>query len=76
MPFRQPTMPVKFRMCRPVQLDGVADTGTSGYDGDGKEATKALIFNPTGLVVDGSGNVFFSDTRNQVVRKVTSNGTI
>jgi uncharacterized protein (TIGR03437 family) len=51
-------------------------TGTAGYAGDGKAASAAQVFNPTGIVVDGSGNIYFSDTRNQVVRKVTSSGTI
>src|SRR5262249_11183017 len=57
-------------------INTIAGTGTAGYDGDGKEASKAKVFNPTGIVVDSSGNVFFSDTRNQVIRKITSGGTI
>jgi uncharacterized protein (TIGR03437 family) len=65
----------RIRMATASSISTLAGTGTAGYDGDGKDATKALLFSPAGIVVDGSGNVYFSDTRNQVIRKVTS-GTI
>jgi hypothetical protein len=40
----------------------VAGNGTAGYISDGVPATATEIFNPDGIVVDDSGNVFFSDT--------------
>src|SRR5262249_32547328 len=54
----------------------IAGNGTAGYSGDGSDATKAELFDPIGLTVDSSGNVYVSDIRNQVVRKITSSGTI
>ncbi len=46
------------------------------YTGDGGAATKAQIGTPYGLAVDSSGNLYISDTGNNVVRKVDSSGTI
>ena len=54
----------------------VAGTGTAGYDGDGAAATSAAIHDPCGIVLDGSGNIYFSDTLNGVVRKITASGII
>lgn len=46
-------------------IDGVP---TPGYYGDGGFATKALLSFPRGIAVDSSGNVYVSDTQNQVIR--------
>jgi sugar lactone lactonase YvrE len=65
---------------RKLATDGtittVAGSGTASYNGDGAAATSAAIHDPCGIVVDGSGNFYFSDTFNAVVRKVTAGGTI
>jgi uncharacterized protein (TIGR03437 family) len=53
----------------------IAGNGTSGYSGDKGPATSAALFNPTGVAVDLSGNVFIADASNHVVREV-SNGNI
>ena len=50
----------------------IAGTGTGGYSGDGGLATSAKIYNPAGLAVDSSGNVYFGETANNVIRKVTA----
>jgi len=47
-----------------------------GYAGDGYQATNAKLFNPTGVAVDTNLNVYIADTRNQVIRKVTTAGVI
>jgi sugar lactone lactonase YvrE len=47
-----------------------AGNGTMGYTGDGGSATKAELFSPNGVAVDGAGNLFIADTDNGLVRRV------
>ena len=47
-----------------------------GYNGDGIAATQAEISFPQGLVVDAAGNLYFSDSGNNRVRKVDQQGII
>ncbi len=54
----------------------VAGTGTYGYSGDGGPAVQARLSSPTGLVIDGPGNLFIADSNNSCVRKVAVDGTI
>lgn len=65
---------------RTVQTDGIirtiAGTGTRGFSGDGAAATSALISAPYGIAVDTAGNVYFSDSQNNMVRKISTTGTI
>ena len=65
---------------RQVQPSGsistIAGNGTAGYSGDGHAAISAELYNPFGVIVDGSGNYYIADTYNDVVRKVTSGATI
>jgi len=65
---------------RKVTPDGVistvAGTGVLGFSGDGGPATSAQLANsgsegPTGVAVDGFGNLFIADWYNGRVRKVT-----
>ncbi len=67
---------------RRVDLNGiittVAGNGTAGSSGDGGLAVAAQLSldgDHTGLVVDAAGNLYFSDSRNHRVRRV-SDGTI
>lgn len=48
----------------------VAGNGTAGNAGDGGAATSATLYNPNGLAVDSSGNIYFADTHSHVVRKI------
>jgi trimeric autotransporter adhesin len=48
----------------------VAGNGTAGYKGDGSLATSAELDRPTGVVVDGSGNIYIADAGNNVIRCV------
>jgi uncharacterized protein (TIGR03437 family) len=57
-------------------INTLAGDGTAGYSGDGKAASQAQLYDPTGIVVDAKGNVYVSDTRNQVVRMITTAGII
>jgi streptogramin lyase len=52
-------------------IDTVVGQGTNaGSAGDGGLATEALLNTPTGVYVDASGNIYVTDTKNDVVRKV------
>lgn len=48
----------------------IAGTGIPAYSGDGGAATAARMYDPTGVAVDDSGNVFISDNGNAAIRKV------
>ena len=48
----------------------IAGTGVNGYSGDGGPATNAQLFNPYGLYADSTGNVYFADNGNDVIRRV------
>jgi sugar lactone lactonase YvrE len=48
----------------------VAGSGTYGYTGDGGPATLAQTNGAYGVVKDASGNLYFSDESNHMVRKV------
>jgi len=55
----------------------IAGTGTLGgctLNGDGDQATTILLCDTSGIAVDSSGDVFFSDRLMDVVRKVTPAG--
>ncbi len=57
-------------------ISTVAGNGSAGYSGDGGAATSAQLWNPTGVSVDGSGNLYIADESNQRIRKVDSTGNI
>jgi DNA-binding beta-propeller fold protein YncE len=63
---------------RKVDMTGIITTvagiGESGYSGDGGEAKKAKIYGPTGLAVDQTGKLYFSDTFNNRVRRIDTAG--
>lgn len=54
----------------------IAGTGVTGSGGDGGPGTAATLFAPTGITVDGAGNIYFTDGSNHRVRKVTPSGQI
>jgi hypothetical protein len=45
--------------------------GTDGL-GDGGAATAAVLSNPTGLALDGSGNLYIADTGDNMIRQVNA----
>ncbi len=63
---------------RKIATDGTISTfagnGNAGYSGDGGGAGGATLNNPTGLAIDGSGNIYVADTDNSVIRKITPGG--
>ena len=54
----------------------IAGTGKDGFSGDGGPATQAQLNFPTGVAVDGEGNLYIADAPNDRIRKVDSTGTI
>jgi DNA-binding beta-propeller fold protein YncE len=48
----------------------VAGTGDSGYNGDGMPATDAGLAGPSGLALDGDGNLYVADTFNGRIRMI------
>jgi hypothetical protein len=52
------------------QISTVAGTGTASYTGDNGPATGATLTTPSGIALDGAGNLYIADTGNNVIRKV------
>jgi NHL repeat-containing protein len=48
----------------------------NGFAGDGGPAAQALLNQPSKAAVDGAGNIFILDQRNQRIRKIDFNGII
>jgi hypothetical protein len=48
----------------------VAGSGTAGYSGDGGPATRAKLFGPEGVAVDGEGDLLIADAHGDRVRLV------
>lgn len=60
--------------CLPWQVTTLAGDGTAGYK-DLPGASAEFRF-PEGVALDGQGNVFVSDTYNQVIRKISPAGVV
>ncbi len=56
--------------------DFARDGPRGGFSGDGGPAVQAQLRRPTGVAVDGAGNLYITDTWNNRIRKVDSAGTI
>ncbi len=57
-------------------LSVVAGNGTAGFSGDDGAATLAMLNAPSGVALDGHGNLFIADTDNHRIRKVDTSGII
>ena len=53
-----------------------AGDGTSGFGGDGGQATAARLSAPWGVAVDGSDNLYIADRNNHRIRRVDADGNI
>jgi uncharacterized protein (TIGR03437 family) len=55
----------------------IAGTGQAGFSGDNGPAVQASINGPTAIKVDAAGNVYFSDSGNNRIRRIAAtSGTI
>ena len=54
----------------------IAGTGTEGFSGDGGPATSAMLRRAVDLAVDAFGNVYFADSVDHRIRKISTNGLI
>jgi sugar lactone lactonase YvrE len=54
----------------------VAGSGTAGFGGDGKSATRAQLNLPNAVAVDDSGAIYIADSDNDRVRRVDPAGKI
>jgi sugar lactone lactonase YvrE len=57
-------------------LTVVAGNRIGGFSGDGGPATAASLNRPHGVALDAAGNLYFADSYNHRIRKVTAAGTI
>ncbi len=64
------------RVVKGGTISTFAGVEIAGYGGDNGAATSAQLTQPTGLAVDSSGNIYISDTNNNLVRKVSTSGII
>ena len=54
----------------------IAGNGIAGYSGDGGISTAAKLNSPSGIIVDPAGNIYFVDSFNCVIRKISVTGKI
>lgn len=70
----------KHHIVRKVSASGIitkfAGNDTAGYAGDGDFAILARLDSPYAVAADRKGNVFISDIKNNVIRKVDPSGVI
>jgi uncharacterized protein (TIGR03437 family) len=57
-------------------ISTVVGNGVTSYSGDGGSAQSALMSAPAGAVSASGGVVYISDTNNQRIRKIASDGTV
>ena len=70
----------KCHVVRKVDANGIistlAGTGEAGYAADGTIGTAARLDVPYGVAISAEGQVYFSDTGNNCVRRIRSDGTL
>jgi len=54
----------------------VAGNGKAGFSGDGRQAIRAELHQPAGMVVVPDGTVYFADMANNRIREIAPNGRI
>ena len=54
----------------------IAGTGVEGYSGDGGPATSAMLHRAVDLAIDSFGNIYFADSVDNRIRKISTAGII
>ncbi len=57
-------------------LTTIAGNGNIGYSGDNGPGVNAALNEPTGMALDSKGYLYFCDTANSVIRKISPDGII
>lgn len=71
------TLDYRIRKVTPAGIiSTIAGTGVPGFSGDGGPATAARLSSPENPAIDGSGNIYFADSENNRVRRISSSGII
>ena len=52
-------------------ISTIAGTGEAGYTGDGQTAANSTLSVPSGVALDGAGNLYIADTGNNVIRMIS-----
>ena len=63
-------------MDRSGRIETIAGTGQPGFSPDGTSARAAQIHTPFGLIVAADGRVYFADSYNHRVRRITVSGQL
>lgn len=59
-----------------AEVTTIAGTGEQGYSGDNGPATQAKLYWPSDVAVGADGAVYIADSKNNVIRKIRTNGII
>ncbi len=59
-----------------LELETVVGDGTAGFAGDGGPAADAWLNSPTGVDALDDGTLYIADSQNNVIRRVSPDGTI
>ncbi|HTL82464.1 MAG TPA: T9SS type A sorting domain-containing protein [Bacteroidia bacterium] len=74
------TLSILFLFCvlatRAQIIQTIAGTGGNTFSGDGGPAVNAQLFFPERIALDQNGNVYFTDSHNNRIRKIDPSGII
>ena len=57
-------------------ISTIAGTGEPGFSMDGTLATKSMLDSPSGLAIGPNGEIYISDSKNNLVRVVGTDGVL